>query len=99
MKFQVDGQDIFELPLVRKKVICNDIEADIIDDDLKRRVTYVIEHKYERCLERLKREWLPKLKERGQKSIPMDDDELAELIFSQPDYKDKKTRILESENI
>jgi len=92
MKFKIDDKEVFDLNETKKKVICNDISSGEIDEDLERRVKYIVEHKYERCMKRLKEEWEPKLKEAGVKSIPLDDDELAELIFGQDTYKDKKTR-------
>lgn len=61
---------------------------------LEQRASWILSHKYERCMERLKNAWLPKLAERFD-SIPADEDALAELIFSQPDYKDRSTRDLE----
>lgn len=39
-----------------------------------------------------KREWEPKLKSRGVAMIPTDDEAFAELIFSQPDYKNRSQR-------
>lgn len=95
MKISVDNVELFSLSETQKKVIKNDIHEDIFEEDMKRRLNYILTHKYERCLERLKNEWLPKLKGRVP-SIPMDDDALAELIFSQPDYKSKSQR--ESKN-
>ena len=58
---------------------------------MERRVGYIIEHKYERCLERLKKEWEPKLA-KTLPSIPTDPDALAELIFAHPDYKSRSQR-------
>lgn len=86
MKIQVDGQDVFELDETQKKVIQNEIMSEIFDDDMKRRARWVIEHKYDQCFERLKREWEPKLRERVP-AVPTDKNAFAELIFSQPDYK------------
>lgn len=91
MKVIVDGHEILELSEIKKKVIKNDIKRDEFDADMKRRLVYILEHKYERCLGRLKDEWIPKLKGRVD-SIPLDDDKLAELIMSQPDYKCRATR-------
>lgn len=92
MKISVDGIEILHLSETQKKVIMNDIHKDIFEEDACRRLCYVLEHKYEQCLKRLKDEWLPKLKENGVKSIPTDDQELAELIFAQPNYADRSAR-------
>ncbi len=60
---------------------------------MKRRLQYILTHKYERCYERLKKEWEPKLATR-MPSVPTDHEALANLIFSQPDYKDRSQRDL-----
>lgn len=92
MKFVVDGEEVLDLNPTKKKVLMNDLHADQIDADLKRRVSYIIMHKYEQCMKRLKAEWEPKLKAKGVQSIPLDEDALANLIFQQPEYKDRKQR-------
>ena len=85
---------ILELKEIHKKVIQNDIPTDIFEEDMERRLQYILTHKYERCLERLKKEWLPKLKGRIE-SIPLNDEDLAELILRQPDYKNRQNRDIE----
>jgi len=94
MKIQVGGKDVFEINETKKKVICNDIPNELFQEDMERRARYIFEHKYEQCMERLKKEWEPKLAQRAG-SIPTDKDALAELIFSQPDYKNRSARIIE----
>lgn len=92
MKISVDDLELFTLNETQKKVIQNDIHSDIFDEDMKRRLKYIITHKYERCFERLKKEWDSKLAASGVKMIPTDCDEYAELVFSQPDYKNRSQR-------
>lgn len=94
MKISVDDKELFFLSETQKKVIKNDIHEDIFEDDMKRRLQYILIHKYEQCMKRLKEEWLPLLQSRID-SIPTNDDKLAELIFSQPDYKSRKSRELQ----
>ena len=94
MKISVDDKELFTLTETQKKVIMNDIHEDIFDEDMKRRLNYILTHKYERCLERLKLEWMPKIKQRIS-MIPSNDEALAELIFSQPDYMSRKSREIE----
>lgn len=91
MKVSVDNQELFTLSNVQKKVIKNDIHEDEFDSDMKRRLEYILTHKYERCYERLVKEWMPKLQQRYQ-SIPTNPDQVAELIFTQADYKSRKQR-------
>ena len=96
MKISINDKEIFTLSEVQMKVIKNDIPEDFVEEDIKRRIYWVLyDQKYQKCFERLKMEWEPKLKKR-MSSIPTNDEELAELIFKQPDYKSRKTR--DSEN-
>lgn len=99
MKISVNDQELFVLSDIQKKVIENDIDSDMLEDDMKRRLQWVLMHKYERCMERLKKEWLPKLKANGVQSVPMDDDALAQIIFDQPTYKNRKERNLERDEL
>ncbi len=92
MKVFVDRKQVFELSDIQIKCIQNDISVDKCMQDLERRLCHVLQHKYEQCFVRLKEEWMPKLAERGYKTIPLDDEEFCKLVFSQEDYKDKATR-------
>lgn len=92
MKISVNDKKLFELNEVQKKVIKNDIHADEFDADMKRRLNYILMHKYERCFARLKAEWDSKLAANGVAMIPTNKDEYAQLVFSQPGYKDRKSR-------
>lgn len=94
MKIQVDGKTVHEMNDTKKKVIQNDIASEMFQEDMERRVRWVIEHKYQQCFERLKKEWEPKLRERVE-SVPTDADKLAELIFAQPDYKSRSKKLAE----
>lgn len=91
MKVQVNNEDLFELSEVQKKVIKNDIHADEFESDMKRRLQYVLMHKYEQCFNHLKAEWDEKLKTRLD-LVPTNPDKYAELVFSQPDYQCRKMR-------
>jgi len=97
MIIKVDDKVLFELNETQKKVIKNDIKSELFEADMHRRLQYILEHKYERCFKRLKAEWEPVLAERVE-SLPTDKDAFAELVFAQPDYKDRSTRDLESKN-
>ena len=98
MKFNVDNETVYELNEIKQNVIKNEIHSDEFNDDIKRRVKYIIDNKYEQCFKRLKNEWEPKLKAAGVKSIPLDEDEFSQLVFAQPAYKDRKARDLEIAN-
>jgi len=99
MKVSVDDLEIFTLSEIQKRVIMNDINEDVFEEDMKRRLQYILSHKYERCLDRMQKEWVPKLKKKGVESIPLNDEAFATLVFSQPEYKDRKVRDLEEKSI
>lgn len=92
MKISVNDQHLFTLSETQKKVIKNDILEEIFDDDMKRRLQWVLMHKYERCFARLKLEWDPKLAAAGVEMIPTNADAYAALVFSQPNYKHRSAR-------
>jgi hypothetical protein len=99
MKISVNDVELFQLNETQKKVIKNDILEEEFENDMKRRLQYILMHKYERCFERLKNEWThssagepSKLEKNGVQSIPTNPDALAELIFSQPNYKNRTNR-------
>ena len=99
MKFNVDDETIYELNETKQNVIKNEVHSDEFNEDIKRRVKYIVDHKYDQCFKRLKAEWEPKLKASGIKTIPLDEDEFAQLVFAQPAYKDRKTRDTEEANV
>ena len=92
MKISIDGKELFALSETQKNVIKNDIQSEVFEEDMARRLQYILTHKYERCFERLQKEWLPKLKKAGIASIPLDEEEFARLVLSQPDYKSRSQR-------
>lgn len=92
MKISIDDKELFTLTETQKKVIQHDIHANSFEEDMKRRIHYIVMHKYEQCFERLKREWDLKLRENGVKSVPTDPDEYARLVFEQQNYQDRKAR-------
>lgn len=92
MKISVNDQELFILSEVQERVIKNDIHDEVFDEDMKRRLQYILSHKYENCFKRLKQEWDPKLAANGIKMIPTDPDEYAQLVFAQPSYKNRSQR-------
>ncbi len=92
MKISVDGKDLFTLTETQKKVMQNDIATEVFQADMERRLKWVLAHKYEQCFSRLKKDWDKKLADNGVASVPTHADEYAELVFSQPNYKNRSQR-------
>lgn len=92
MKILIDNEQVLELNETQKQVIKDEIHEEIFTEDMKRRVVWVLTHKYNETFKKLKQEWDPKLAAKGVKMIPTNKDEYAKLVFSQPDYKSKAKR-------
>lgn len=92
MKISVDDIELFTISETHLDVIANDIPTQELEDDLKRRLQWIIDQKYNGCFGRLKKEWDPKLIARGMTSLPVDKDEYAQLVFSQEDYMNRSER-------
>jgi hypothetical protein len=92
MKVSVDGAELYTLSDTQKKVIQHVISTEIFDADMKRRLHWVLNHKYDQCFLNLKNEWDSKLAANGVKMIPTDPEGYAQLVFSQPNYKDRAAR-------
>ena len=91
MKISFNDKELYSLNPTQCNVLCDYIERDKLEEDCKRRLNWVLTHWHEQCMKRLRDEWMPKLKDRVS-AVPLDDDKFAELVFSQPDYKDRKAR-------
>jgi len=92
MKISVDDKEVFVLSETQKNVLKNEIPSAKLDEDLKRRLHWVLDHKYQRAFVKMKKEWDKKLELNGVESIPVDKDAYAQLVFSQPNYKDRDAR-------
>lgn len=92
MKISVDDQELFTLSETQKRVIMHDIPEEIFKEDMKRRLRWVLEHKYEQCFKRLKEEYDPKLKSLGIESVPLSETAYAELVLSHPTYMSRSKR-------
>jgi hypothetical protein len=95
MKISIDDVELLTINDTQKKVMQHTISAANLEDDLKRRIVWVlIYQRYDASFRDLKEEWMPKLTGRYP-SIPTDNEQLAQLIFSQADYKDRDAKDIE----
>ena len=88
----VNGIDLFTLSDIQCKVMQNVVSSDIFEDDMKRRLQWILTHAYDEWFKLLKEEWDPKLIANGVTMVPTDPDAYAQLVFSQPNYQDRKAR-------
>lgn len=99
MKISVDGVDLFELSAIQEQVIQDNVPSEIFNADMKRRLQWVLMHKYEECFQSLKNQWDTQLAANGITMIPTDPDAYAQLVFSQPNYKNRSQRDAEGGGI
>lgn len=96
MKISVNDNELFTLNEIQKLVIKDYVNEDIFEEDMKRRLQWVLMHLYEESFKKLKNEWDQKLMDNGIEMIPTNKDAYAKLVFSQPSYRSRKDRELEA---
>lgn len=95
MKISINDQPIMTVQDYEKKVIAYDIHKDIVEDDIVRRIEQCIYNRYLTSFKNLKKDWDHVLMSRGIKNLPSNEEEYSNLVFAQPDYKDKAERLKE----
>lgn len=92
MQIKVDKKVVKELSSMKVKCLLNDL-LDIGDW-----TAAAIEGKANKCMKRMVKEWIPKLRAKNL-SIPADNTELIDLILAQDDYKNRTEREAENEEL
>lgn len=92
MQISIDNQNLLTISDDEKLIMSFCYRADQIDDLIKQRLSWIINELCTQTFNLMKKEWEQKLIERGVQSLPTDKVVFAQLVFSQPDYKDRATR-------
>ena len=92
MKVSVDGVEILNLEPIHEAIIKHEIPSEIFEEDMIRRLKWVVMRKHEQAFKKMKEEWDPKLEKAGVESIPVDQTAYAQLVFAQSDYKAQDAR-------
>src|ERR1700690_3565331 len=97
MKVLLDDEVLFEIDERMIKLLAHDLLDPVAE--IKRRLRWVIEHKCDRCFDRLSQEWTAldatgqsKLSRSGISSMPTSKTALVDLIFDHPEYLDRISR-------
>ena len=88
----VDDVDLFTIPADMKKIISYYYNKVNPDQYIAQQIVWLMNHKYERCMERVRLEWEPKLKAEGVKTVKSDNTEFYDGIKARPDCKDRSDR-------
>lgn len=95
MRLQINDSQIFEINETKENVIKSFINEDCFLEDMSRRVSWILQHKYDQCFKRFYDYWSQKLISEGTITLPTDPDAFAQLIFLREDYKSRKELDLE----
>ncbi len=91
MQVKLDDEIIFEIDDLMIKLLANDLLDPI--SEIKRRLQYIIEHKCDRCYERMHQEWTKKFSEDPNiTSIPSKKRDFVNAVVSHPKYKNRIQR-------
>lgn len=92
MQFKVDDETVFELTASDMALLKSHIHEDMLNNDLKRRARYIIEHLCEQVWKEFYNHWGQKLMSEGI-SIPASKADFIALVQARPDYESAKVRI------
>jgi hypothetical protein len=91
MKIYLDNLEIFEITNIDRLLLEHDLID--VDNEIKRRLEYIIKHKVDQCYSRLKSEWDKKFQsDVNITSVPTKRDDYVALVIAHPDYKNRSVR-------
>ena len=91
MKFQVDGQDVFELSELDMTLLKSQVHEDFLEDELKARYRFIIEHLRDEVWKDFFAHWGEKMMNTGA-PIPANKDQFISTVVARPDYESSKVK-------
>ena len=91
MKVSIDDVELFTISDTQRKIICDYLKEEIFEEDMKRRIKWIVDEITKNAFDQLKNRWMPVL-EQEHDSIPTNKEALAELIFARSDYLNRSQR-------
>jgi hypothetical protein len=99
MDIFLDNEKIFSISADEAKAMKYAMLEAEFRSDIKRRLEWIIKEQHlAQRLRDIRKEWEPKLLQRGVTSFPADNLEFARLAFAQSDYKGADERIAEAKS-
>lgn len=92
MKVKANNKEILNLQPWEKKLIETELFMVDTDEDLIRRLKWVIQHKMDVCYKNLRQIWEPIFTEEGVKFLPTDREEFVNMVLAHPKFKSKEQR-------
>lgn len=89
----VNDQHFFDISITKKQILKSCVAKNFCCIEWsKQQLKWILQHKYERCMESLRMEWEPKLISQGMTQFPIDDNTFSEIVFKNPQYKNRSQR-------
>lgn len=104
MQVKLDDEVLFEIDERMIRLLSHDLVDPVAE--IKRRLRWIIEHKCDRCFDRLSSEWLAqeengqsKIANAGVASLPTDKRAFVDLVQALPSYKTRAQREEDAERV
>ena len=100
MQIKINDEVIYTINEVELKVLKDEINSDQLYDIFVQRIIYAISRKSGEISKKMFDQWLygGLLSMNGVTEVPLNKAELLQLIFSQPNYKDRAARDAEQQS-
>ncbi|GEM_PF-1198125 len=93
MQVKLDDTVVYEITDTDMLLLEDEIPSEILIDDIKRRLNWVITHKLEVRWEDFKKEWVCKMmNDPKNKSIPSNKETFINSVVTRSDYKNRTQR-------
>lgn len=91
MQIKINDEIILEITQDYQDLLTYSLPLDSLEDEIKRRLIWIINEKLQGCKKRILRDWLPILKSELT-SLPVSDDDIVALVMAHPEYKNRDAR-------
>jgi hypothetical protein len=82
---KMNDKEIFQISDLDLSLLASELPE--VDEDIERRLKWIIEHKCDRIYDRFRTKWTQILIKEGVTSLPTGRDEFITLVINRPDYK------------
>lgn len=96
MKISLDDKELLTFSDIQRRIYNNEISSESFHKWMSERIKYAFKDHFDQCFRNLRNEWEPKLVARGHEMLPVRPEIFAQLVFDQPDYRDKFQRDTET---
>lgn len=96
LSIKVNDVEIMQVSDDDITILANDLPKADIENEIIRRIQYIVSEKINNCQNRLFTQWLPSLRA-SKATVPTDTPSVNQEIYALPDYKDRDARDAEKQ--